>query len=115
MASKNTTGSDGTKNKSPNRNRNVSKRPLTSPEDVSLSKKLDKSKTDDMSQDQISEKLKAIRVASSLENHSYIASASTQTNQGTRFRPASEHSFTGTWNKGTTDVINIEILSINGE
>jgi len=97
---------------SPERPRNKAKRPLASPEETGASKKQDyATKNDEIS---ISENLKAIRVASSLETHSYIASASNQT-QPIRFRPSSEHSFTGNWNRGTTDVINVEILSVNGE
>jgi len=101
---------------SPERPRNISKRPLTSPEVVGASKKSDNTQRpeNDENQDSISEKLKAIRVASSMENHSYIPSSTTQT-QGNRFQPTSEHSYTGTWDRGTTDVINVEKLSINGE
>jgi len=116
MASKNTDKPENSDKLSPNRSKNASKRPLTSPEDLRIPKKPD-NKTNPMAEEfpgSLSERLKAIRVASSQEAHSYIPTATTQT-QGNRFRTASEHSFTGTWNKGTTDVINIEMLSINGE
>jgi len=109
MASKNGDASYG----SPNKTKKQSKRPLTSPEDTSAPKKADNSTKPDIGEC-ISDRLKAIRVASSQENHSYIPSATTQT-QGNRFKPASECSYTGTWNRGTTDVINVEILSLNGE
>jgi len=89
---------------------NSAKRPLNSPDDTR-----DPKKVNQQTQDSISDQLKAIRVSCSQENSSYIPSNQQEQQAGPRYRPTSEFSFGGNWDRGTTDVINIEILSINGE
>jgi len=88
---------------------NKQKRPLNSPNDPREHKK-----SNNNAEESISEKLQAIRVSCSMETHSYVPNNETQ-QQGPRYKPGSEASFAGTWNRGTTDVINMEIISFNGE
>lgn len=93
------------------------KRPLMSPDDPRDPKKTNQSQRPDKferSQLEISSKLQQIRVTCGLESQTYIPN-STQPNTGPRYKPASECSYAGTWNKGLTNVINIEIISFNGE
>jgi len=91
----------------------TSKRPLESPGTVPNTKKPDNTDRPDICQ-AVSDQLKEIRMNSSNENHSYIAN-SINPNPGPRYLPASKCSYAGTWDRGTTDVINVQILSINGE
>jgi len=88
-----------------------SKRQLESPGTQSENKKPDQSERPELS---ISDRLKAIRMESGHENVSYIPELSQQA-QGPRYKPASEFSYAGTWDKGNTDIVNLEILTINGE
>jgi len=62
----------------------------------------------------ISDQLKEIRMSCGNENISYIPNQ-TQTNTTAKHVPASECSYAGTWDKGVTDIINIQILTVNGE
>jgi len=96
------------------------KRPPTSPDDIrdmQQHKKVNQnsSEKEGQTQDEISENLKAIRVSSSQESNSYVPVTTTPQQNGPRYRAASEFSWNGTWNKGTTDTVNIEILSFNGD
>jgi len=64
----------------------------------------------------ISQQLSEIRMNCGQEKQSYIPSETQPSqSQRPRYLTTSECSFAGTWNKGTTDVVNFEILTINGE